>query len=170
MSGEQNRHSLFVIVTDILKDPTSSWFIIAFTLVAAIGLWLLPQPPGVAIGLLAVVSVAMTVARATPIQKILLVGLSVAMFVLEARSIRLDREDQDQKAATQLTIQLEESRAENRTTLESAQENFSITQHKFAITESRLAKIFNENQKIGSVAAQNLKVTNNWRQHTNNRC
>lgn len=93
-----------------IEHPSVGRVTIVATTAAGVWLFFFPQPPGVAIGLLAAVAVVMTFARPTDVQKVALIVLAGLMFFLEVRSINADREKQRQESADTLSQILGDNR------------------------------------------------------------
>ena len=171
MPDRQDGRRFLTGTSDLLRHPAASWFVIAVTAVVVIFLAIHPQAPGVAIGLLAVVSVVMTVARATAPQKLVFVGLAVVLLVLESISISIDRDAQDKKASSTLKEMLDANNKEastilqanavaTRKILKSAAESFVATQDALAKSQTKLTNIIDADKSLGTITARNLSVSN----------
>jgi hypothetical protein len=122
-----------------IGHPAVAWCLVVFTFAICIWLQLWPQPPGYAVGALALMAASATFMRPTGLQKLLLIALAGALFRLETKSISRDRAAQDAvhiQEQTALNKQLDGILTANRVGLENivkdANRKFDDTQKSFS--------------------------------------
>ena len=133
---------------DEKRNPFAEWALTAClisTLLAAVFLFFIkPLPPGFAIGLLAVIAMAMTYLDTNLAQRILVISVSSALFALEIRSVEADRVSQDDAVKSVLQA--------NKQGVGVMLEN---AEKKFKYTECQFLNVISEEEKINGISKEN---------------
>jgi hypothetical protein len=139
----------------VRRAGSQPWFLrvsVAVGIAIVSALYLRPQPPGVAVTILAVGAILMTFDEMTATHKLLWACFAVALFCLEVRAINSEHIAQEKESRRNLRSILDDNRVKTKTILDDNQVRFSKTQNDFAAVTS-------ETKSLSELAVLNLQKT-----------
>ncbi len=119
-------------------------FIAGLATIASLYVW--PQPPGVAVGILAFGAIIMTFREMTATHKLLWACFAIALLILEYRAIYHEHEQQEAQGRASLDALLNDNRIKTKAILDSTAKGFGDTESHFG--------------SLGDLSEQNLRASN----------